>query len=279
MKRKYLKYKFDFKDSDFISVYDELPLWSAPFGMILLETIKMRKRMNVLDLGCGTGFPLVEIAQRLGKTSNVYGLDPWRLALDRIRLKTGVMEIMNVTVVNGVAERMPFKSGIFDLLVANNGINNVEDVETVLEECVRVSRQDSQMVVTLNLKDTMIEFYKVFETSLINHGMDREVDIMREHIAKKRMGVKELQEKIKSVGFHIVKTVKDSFVIRFCDGTSLFNYFFIKSFFMEGWKIIIKPGKRDDIFADLEERLNVLAEERGEIRLFIPFACIDCAKK
>lgn len=279
MKQKYLKYKFDFEDSNFTSVYDELPLWSAPFGMVLLNTIKMRERMSVLDFGCGTGFPTIEIAQRLGKTSHVYGLDPWRLALDRIRMKIDVMEIMNVSVVNGVAEKMPFKKESFDLIVANNGINNVEDADAVLKECMRVSRQDSQMVVTVNLKETMSEFYRVFKDTLINHGKSLEIDIMREHISKKRMNLNEMQEKIRSVGFNIVKTVKDSFVMRFCDSLSMFNYFFIKSFFMEEWKNIISPNEREEFFTSLEEKLNTLSKERGEIRLLIPFACINCVKK
>ena len=58
----YLNFNFEANNSDFVSVYDELPLWSAPFGMTLLETIKLKENAKVLDVGCGTGFPLLEIA-------------------------------------------------------------------------------------------------------------------------------------------------------------------------------------------------------------------------
>ena len=60
-----------------VSALDELSLWSAPFGLKLLDSVLYKKNMNVLDIGFGTGFPLTELAMRLGKTSRIYGVDPW----------------------------------------------------------------------------------------------------------------------------------------------------------------------------------------------------------
>ena len=79
--------KFDLNDPSMVSVIDELPLWSAPFGLLLLETVTLRFRICALDVGCGLGFPLLELAQRLGSSCHVYGLDPWAKAVERVRLK------------------------------------------------------------------------------------------------------------------------------------------------------------------------------------------------
>ena len=43
--------------------------------------------MTVLDVGFGTGFPLLELAQRLGKSATIYGIDPWEAAHERTHLK------------------------------------------------------------------------------------------------------------------------------------------------------------------------------------------------
>ena len=39
----YLNQQVDTDDFELISVIDELPLWSAPFGLRLLETIELKK--------------------------------------------------------------------------------------------------------------------------------------------------------------------------------------------------------------------------------------------
>ncbi|PON19754.1 hypothetical protein C2W62_01070 [Candidatus Entotheonella serta] len=74
----YLDFTYDIRDPDLVSVFDELSLWSSMFGLMLLEYIPLSTDIrHVLDVGCGTGFPMLELAQRLGPTCTVSGIDPW----------------------------------------------------------------------------------------------------------------------------------------------------------------------------------------------------------
>ncbi len=66
----YLNEIYDLNDPALVSIIDELPLWSAPFGLKLLDKVMFHPNMNVLDLGCGLGFPLLELANRLGDNSD-----------------------------------------------------------------------------------------------------------------------------------------------------------------------------------------------------------------
>lgn len=72
-----MKGKLDWTDKKTINVFDEVTLWSAPFGRLLLENIPMKPKSKVLDLGFGTGFPLIELSQRFGGSSEIYGVDLW----------------------------------------------------------------------------------------------------------------------------------------------------------------------------------------------------------
>ena len=276
--REYLEHEFDLNDPSFVSVIDELPLWSAPFGLKLLDTVKLKPRMRVLDLGCGTGFPLLELAQRLGPSCQIYGLDPWERAAQRICLKIQTLNVKNVIVVKGVGETMPFQDDFFDLIVSNNGINNVKDPERVLSECFRTSRSGAQMVITVNLPETMKEFYEVYQNVLAELCTDLEIEKMNRHISSKRKSLRETEDLIRKTGFKIVNTIEDSFTWRFVNGAAMLTHSVIQFAFIDPWKSILAPHDVERVFKTLEDMLNNVSKEKGELSLTIPFVCIDCEK-
>ena len=75
-------------------------------------------------------------------------------------------DVQNVELIEGAAEHMPFENNFFDLLVSNNGLNNVQDLPKTLSECSRVSRPGAQFVFTFNTNKTFTEFYDVFREVL-----------------------------------------------------------------------------------------------------------------
>lgn len=276
--KKYLTHSFNTDDAELISVIDELPLWSAPFGLKLLDTIKLSHNIKALDIGCGLGFPVIELAQRLGDTSKVFGIDPWEKATERTLFKIKKYGINNVEIIKGIAEELPFEDSFFDLIVSNNGINNVQNMELALSECARVSKPNAQFVITLNLEDTMIEFYQVFEKVLENNNLNSEIVKMKEQIYFKRKPLSEMKELITSIGFRIINIQHDKFYLRFVDGLTMFNHSLIKYWFLDGWKSILDGVHLEKIFNEVETELNDIAKEKGEILLTVPFVTIDCRK-
>ena len=274
--KEYLNHHFSTDDKDLISIIDELPLWSAPFGLSLLNTIKVRKQMKVLDIGSGLGFPLIEIAQRLGESSIVFGIDPWKEANERAKLKINKYSLTNVKVINGTAENLPFENSYFDLIVSNNGINNVEDIPKTLKECRRVGKQGCQFVFTMNLEDSMIEFYSVLREELAKRNMPTEIEKMHNHIYQKRKPLEEIKKLLTESGFKIYAAKENIFYLRFSDGTTMFNHSFIKYWFLPSWKSIVEYKDQEEIFSSVEVRLNKIAATENEIRLSIPFAVFDC---
>src|SRR6201999_2474780 len=104
----FLSFALDFSSPSVVNAYDELPLWSAMFGLLLLDEVPMADVRTALDVGCGTGFPLIELAERLGPSAQVHGLDPWGAALARAAEKVRVRATPNVTLHEGSAASMPF---------------------------------------------------------------------------------------------------------------------------------------------------------------------------
>lgn len=259
-------------------LYDDLPLWSAPFGLTLLDTIRMKSNINVLDIGSGGGFPMLELAERMGKTCMVYGLDPSEDALKMITLKKELKGIEFAKIVTGVAEEIPFPDEYFGLIVSNNGLNNVADQAAALGECFRVADDEAQMVLTMNLPHTMIEFYEVFEETLHEKGLHKEITRMHEHIDLKRKSVEFLKELILNTGFVINSIQVDGFKMKYVDGSAFLNHYFIRKGFMEAWKAILPADHADSVLDIVEQKLNQIAIERGELNMSVPYVCFDCVK-
>jgi arsenite methyltransferase len=254
-------------------LYDELPLWSAPFGLTLLDTLRFRQGMDILDIGSGAGFPMLEIAERAGKTCTVYGIDPSEDSFRMISEKIRVKNIANAIVKKGVAEDLPFPDHFFGAVTANNGMNNVADERKAVSECFRVMEPGAQMVLTMNLPHTLTEFYSLFKEVLQERNMTTEVLKLKEHIHAKRKPVEYWKQVILEAGFSIRSVSVDGFRMKFTDGTAFLNHSFIRAAFRGPWEAITAEK---EIFSAIEERLNVLSSRNGELVISVPFACFDC---
>ena len=257
---------------------DEMPLWSAPFGLKLLEIVRMKRGISALDIGFGFGFPLIEIAARLGSDSRVVGIDPWDLGIKKTQEKLDLLGLKNVELIRGVAESIPLPDGTMDLITSNNGINNVTDIPKSLRECFRVARPGAQFVFTMNADTTMMEFYSALEQVLNENHMQAEVSAMKNHIYEKRKPATEIREWLIQTGFAVHRMLVDSFVFRYADGAAMLNHYFIRSGFLPAWVKLVPHDRLELVFDGVERRLNAAAKKQGELLMTVPFLTFDCEK-
>lgn len=262
-----------------IETFDELPLWSAPFGLKLLDYIDYRPNITALDIGFGTGFPLIELAMRLGESSMVYGIDPWPEAHALVNKKIEFYGITSLRLIKGLAESIPLDDNSVDLIVSNNGINNVSDIEKVLSECCRICKKGGQFVVTMNLDKSLVEFYDQLENVLAEMHLKKEIDLMHRHIYEKRRPLDEITSMLHKHGFNVKNLEQDQFSYKFTDGTAMFNHYFIRLAFMEAWIKFLPEDKLEEIFNIIETRLNEQARVSGGVKLSVPFAVIDARRE
>lgn len=262
----FLSFEPDFNSPRVLTAYDELPLWSAMFGLLLLEQVPMTAT-SVLDVGCGTGFPLIELAERLGSSAIVHGVDPWSPALKRAAEKIAARETKNVELHEGSASALPFPDATFDLIVSNLGINNFDDRVAALRECRRVARPGATIALTTNLQGHMRELYDVFAEVLVDDAAA--LARLRAHVAH-RATVTGVRELLADGGFEVVRVVEREATMRFANGTALFDHYFIRLGFLDAWKQVAAGNERA-IFAELVRRLDAA----GELRLTIPMAYVE----
>ena len=270
---KYLQ-EIDAEVHGFADLYDELPLWSARFGILLLERVPLARHLKILDVGAGTGFLTVELAERCGSSCRVIAVDPWVEAMRHLRRKLVARGLENVELRVQGAESLELPNGSVDLIVSNLGINNFADPEAVLRTCFRVAKPGARLLLTTNLVGHMVEFYDVFRAVLRELGQQDRIVLLDRHI-EGRGTVESVASRLEAAGFETVETTVDSFRMRFADGSSFLRHYFIRLGFMSAWKSIVAPEAIEETFGMLEQKLNAQADQQGELALTIPTACFD----
>ena len=132
-------------------VYDLLAEHSeGPVRRAGLDKLDARPGEKVLEIGFGTGHCLVSLAQSVGPTGKVYGLDlsegMLRVARDNLH-KAGLAE--RVELACGDAERLPYPSDGLDAIFMSFALElfDTPEIPKVLAECKRVLRPGGRIVV------------------------------------------------------------------------------------------------------------------------------------
>jgi SAM-dependent methyltransferase len=173
---------------------------------------------------------------------------------------------------------LPLPDRSIDLVVSNNGLNNVPDMDLTLAECARVLIPGGQLAFTMNLDGTMMEFYEVMEDVLNGYHLPESVEAMKKHIHDKRKPLEEVLALIQKHGFLEVSVDHDRFSYTFADGTTMFKHFLIRLAFLDSWKKLVTDERQQMIFSEIEDRINRIADKDGFFKLSVPFVVIDVRK-
>lgn len=120
--------------------------WSFYVRVTLRETISrlsVRATDDLLDIGCGTGALLSQLAARY-PDSTFFGLDASSEMLDiaRCRLPSAI------DLRQGWAEELPYCDGSFDTVVSCNMFHYIRHPDAALDEMIRVLRPSGTLVIT-----------------------------------------------------------------------------------------------------------------------------------
>jgi arsenite methyltransferase len=254
-------------------IYDETSFWSARFGALLFDHLEIRRGIRGLDVGCGTGFPLIELAHLHGPSSHFTGIDIWVDALERARMKRELHGLTNVDIVETDVAAMPFPNAHFDLVVSNIGINNFPDARGALRECRRVTKTGARLVLTTNAQGHFAALYALLDAILGESGMAPARDALRCE-EQHRHAKHALMNLLVESGFTVSRCFEAGFAMRFADGSALLRHSLVK-WFLDGWRQAVGVGNEREVFDILEARLNAAAEREGCVQMTVPMLYLE----
>lgn len=122
-----------------------------------MQRMGVKKGAKALDVCCGTADWTIALAEAVGPTGDVKGLDFSESMLEVGKQKTA--NIDNIELIHGNAMELPFDDNTFDYVTIGFGLRNVPDYMQVLRELNRVVKPGG-MVVCLETSQSEIPVYR-----------------------------------------------------------------------------------------------------------------------
>ena len=269
------KQALDWQSPDVVSIYDDVSLWSAPFAQLLLENVPMGSDWKVLDIGFGTGFPLIELAQRFGKNSQFVGVDIWTTAIAKTRRRIEILELDNVEIIEESIHNTNLPKGAFELVCSNLGVNNFGGRIELFKKVVNCLKPGGHFCITTNDQRTFQELYPLFEHVFRELGIDGQA--LHDYIYS-RPDITPLIKEIENVDLKLTRHLEGKSSIRFSSGEALFNHGFFRIAFVPSWKQLFPEKQWQRTLSLMQKLINQEIKAKGEFALSLPTHYLEFRK-
>ncbi|WP_413380482.1 demethylmenaquinone methyltransferase [Alkalihalobacillus sp. 1P02AB] len=127
-----------------------------------MKKMDVQKGQQALDVCCGTGDWTIALAQAVGSTGHVEGLDFSQNMLKVGQEKVDNLKLKQVNLVHGNAMELPYEDNQFDYVTIGFGLRNVPDYTQVLKEMYRVVKPGGKVVCLETSQPTIPGFKQLY---------------------------------------------------------------------------------------------------------------------
>ncbi len=149
----------------------------------LAELLSLREGMTVAEIGAGSGWLTVEVAQRVGPSGRVYATELTAARLDEIRQAAGEAGLRNVTVLEAGARATNLSAACCDAIFMRRVYHHLSDPSPILTSVHDALRSGGRLVIIEFRPDGLVG-------RVIRMGVDRAA----------------LIDAVTAVGFEVVTT-------------------------------------------------------------------------
>lgn len=127
-----------------LEVREPLDKQLSPLGIRAMDALHIRPGETVVDLGCGTGQTLLQLAERVGAGGHVVGIDISAPLLKAARSRTSGIE--QVTCIEGDATGLALPAGSIDAFFSRFGVMALPDHVTTFANFHQMLKPSGRIV-------------------------------------------------------------------------------------------------------------------------------------
>ncbi len=101
-----------------------------------------------VDLGSGRGNDVIRLAEEVGESGYVYGIDISEGMIAKAKANLEKFEVVNAEILQAELEKLPLDDNSINLVISNCTINHATDKQAVWNEVYRILKTDGRFVVS-----------------------------------------------------------------------------------------------------------------------------------
>ena len=233
-----------------------VPRYAALFARMLLPKVPRRERLQVLDVGCGTGHVALEVLRTLADGGRVIAVDPDAALVDLARRRALDDAGRRIFFKVEAADALSFGDEVFDLVVGNLALSTFAQPEAALAEMRRVLAPGGQLLLTQPLAGTFEEVLDMFQEVALKRE-DGTLSQRTERIASRYPAAATLEAVVRAAGFDDVEMATEEFQIPFGSAAEIFSDPMIRFVALPEWRWIAGFDQgAEDVLREVQRHLE-----------------------
>lgn len=254
-----------------------VPRYARRFGKKLLDALSLPPRANVLDLGCRTGYPCVELLDR-APDLRVMAIDPDPQYLELARARAGAHLGRRIFFKQDRPVDLRFGDEVFTNVIGNLVDRMGSDRAAIFGECARVLQRGGQLVVTLPLHGSFAEVVDLLREVALGRDLPRVSERVEQYAAT--LPTEEtLRAELDARGFEDALVESWEFALEYPSSESLMSDPAVLSAAMTEWQWCAEgAGSPDGVLRALRHAVDTYFQGRT-FELTVVAGCVSARKR
>ena len=240
--------------------------WSTPFAETLMSQLDLTPGLSILDVACGHGIPAFYLAEQVGPTGKVLGIDVHPTQLAKARAIQG-QQLPWLEFAEYDVRNLPKTFPEFDRITGNLSLMFFRpDRFTALQGLIRHLRPGGQLVLTFPSLGTFDSLWQRVDQEMKVRSLDKERPKLWEYI-NERPSAQETQHWLKQLQMERIVVEEHPLEVETGFGQEFL------------WHPLLRGGFLDDVFECFEDQ--ELANEfmtiiSNDVSSFVPLVAKRC---
>ena len=241
--------------------------WSTPFAEVLLEQLDLRPGLSILDIACGHGIPAFYLAEQVGPTGSVVGIDASRSQVASARaIQRGALPWLRFECLDMRA--LPATYPVFQRITGNLSVmflrpHRFEAMKALVEHL----GAGGQIVLTFPSLGTFDSIWQRIDLEMSRHGLTKERERLATHVAE-RPSAAEARGWLDRLGLERVVVVERALEVASGAGQRFLHHPLLRGGFLDdAYECFDDPGLAD----------RVMTAVAADLESMIPLTALRCA--